>query len=1306
MKNIAKPFFLILAILGGEAGAAVCTSLASGNWNSAAIWSCGVVPGSGDSVTIASPHTVSLGTTNRSAASLTIDVGATLDDNGRDIAVSGSVLINGTYDGTGNNGNLTLTGNGQTLSGTGTIIDIGRVEIDGNITIPAGSNLNLTQNSEIRVGNNNPATLTIDGTITGTALSNGNRIIRLDNDNTSNVIVNGTIDAPNSFLEIQAGGTLTNNGAVTLLYLDGNDDSTATWTQGANSSLTLSQPAQSWSGTLNASAAGNTVTYNAPATPIAPSGNTYYNLAGTGVTCPVSFVILGSSPCTAPSGTISVTASPSACINVADIGTRSWSTLTGPFASDDAYATASVGDNQTTNYLQCTGYGFTIPPNATIVGVTVSMERRASDTLVRDAAMRLVKAGTIQATDRSTATNYTTADVVEAHGGTTDLWGDTWTPANINDPDFGAAFASRKAGTSGGTRTVRVDHMQITVTYTFVPVAEYRMDESGWNGTTDEVADNSGNALHGTAQLNATTATAKVCNGANLSANYVEAADNALLDIANTLTVTAWLKPARWGGGAGKDALMSFLSKDTNYEAHIDSAGRVFWWWGTGSMTSTGTAPIGSWTHVALVYTNGSQTIYINGVASGTAAFTGALPTNANPLQIGDDQLFGGGTRRFDGMIDEVKIFNVALTGTQISNIYTNENAGKNWDGTARTCQAYGPHHIEIQHDGNGLTCSAETVTIRACADAAVPCNTLYTAGNLSVTLSPGGQAFTIDATGVNSAASVQQLTAGTATLSAISVPAATSATTCWNTATSTASCDMTFSNAGFFVTVPDHVSCNNASVTIEAVQTAPGSGRCVPAYRNTTRAVSLYTTYTNPSSGTMTATASADGGANWFTLSTAAPGAAQNLSFNASGTATILLNYQDAGQLTLNATGTAPTGASLVGSSTFVSAPASFVFGGIPAAPLTAGQPFNAAVTAKNACATPTTTPNFTGQTVTITSSNPQPALGNATAINASLTAANGTGSVDLIWNEVGTIDLNASLPNYLGSVLSINGSQTGVGRFKPAYFDTAVIATATTPMPCPVGSTCPVLYNGFVYSGQPFSAQVTARSATGNATANYRGAFANAVTLEAWDALGSTTTQNPGGGALTNAAVAAADFVSGVATLATLTYTFAAVPTAPTDIFLRATESSGTDDVTSLRATPGASVEGGVKIANGRVRVSNAHGSELLPLPLTATVQYYNGTFWVTSTTDDVTSLTLAATYDVLDKQGTIMGTTTPTPTGAAMVTDGILAVKLSKPTGGAGRATISLVAPAWLPLTDGLATFGVYKGNNEFIYMRENY
>lgn len=280
--------------------------------------------------------------------------------------------------------------------------------------------------------------------------------------------------------------------------------------------------------------------------------------------------------------------------------------------------------------------------------------------------------------------------------------------------------------------------------------------------------------------------------------------------------------------------------------------------------------------------------------------------------------------------------------------------------------------------------------------------------------------------------------------------------------------------------------------------------------------------------------------------------------------------------------------------------------------------------------------------------------------------------------------------------------------GRFIPDHFDTVVNPASGIPMPCPTGITpsCPLAYNGFVYSGQPFTVTVTAMNglAIPTPTVNYNTTtgLSKSVTLSAWGTLGSTATPDPGPGGLTGAGTPTTPFSAGVATYKP-TYTFSTVPTAPADIYVRADETAGADGVSSLRTTNplATSVEGGVKVLSGRIKVSNAYGSELLPLTLTASAQYYAGTTsgWVGSATDSVTALTFATSYAV--GSGTTPVTLTP---ATSILAAGNLTVLLGKPSAGVGTATINPVAPAYLPVISGTATFGVYKNNSNFIYRRE--
>ncbi|MDO8925764.1 MAG: hypothetical protein Q7U94_02495 [Sideroxyarcus sp.] len=287
--------------------------------------------------------------------------------------------------------------------------------------------------------------------------------------------------------------------------------------------------------------------------------------------------------------------------------------------------------------------------------------------------------------------------------------------------------------------------------------------------------------------------------------------------------------------------------------------------------------------------------------------------------------------------------------------------------------------------------------------------------------------------------------------------------------------------------------------------------------------------------------------------------------------------------------------------------------------------------------------------------------------------------------------------------------------GRFVPDHFDTVVTLASGVPMGCPVDQTCPGQYNGFVYSGQPFSLTVTAKNAGNNPTVNYNTTtgLSKTVTLTAWNAIGATgaANQNPAGGTLSSNVVPSTAFAAGVGTTTnTPIYRFPTTPVDPTDIYVRATD---TDSVTSLRAA--SSIEGGVLVVSGRFRVSNAYGSELMPLQITATAQFWDGDSWLTSTTDNITSFNTATdlTKDIIS--GLLPpGNINAVGAGAVTLAGGVRVINLAAP-GVTGSADIGLSAPSYLlagsngaavdPTVPGRVTFGVYKNRNNFIYRREN-
>lgn len=155
---------------------------------------------------------------------------------------------------------------------------------------------------------------------------------------------------------------------------------------------------------------------------------------------------------------------PSSGVNDPAIGTFAWSNPGNIIADDGNFATA-VSGAVTTEYLKGTGFGFSIPANATINGIILQVKQATNFGSATENSVKLVKAGTVVGTDRSTgATIPVTTPVYVSYGGPTDLWGAAWTPSDINNANFGAAFSGIIASFGG----IEVDAFKITVFYSVV----------------------------------------------------------------------------------------------------------------------------------------------------------------------------------------------------------------------------------------------------------------------------------------------------------------------------------------------------------------------------------------------------------------------------------------------------------------------------------------------------------------------------------------------------------------------------------------------------------------------------------------------------------------------------------------------------------------------------------------------------------------------------------------------------------------------------------------------------------------------
>lgn len=148
----------------------------------------------------------------------------------------------------------------------------------------------------------------------------------------------------------------------------------------------------------------------------------------------------------------------------ATVGDIVWTNPGNAISSNDIYAVFSTGpEGGVSHYLKATNFGFSIPTGSTINGILVEIEaKRPAGTAGFD-NVRIVKGGTISATNKTSP--LTTTEEYRSVGGATDLWGETWTAADINATTFGVVAGNI---TYPGGSTASVDHIRITVYYTEV----------------------------------------------------------------------------------------------------------------------------------------------------------------------------------------------------------------------------------------------------------------------------------------------------------------------------------------------------------------------------------------------------------------------------------------------------------------------------------------------------------------------------------------------------------------------------------------------------------------------------------------------------------------------------------------------------------------------------------------------------------------------------------------------------------------------------------------------------------------------
>jgi hypothetical protein len=206
------------------------------------------------------------------------------------------------------------------------------------------------------------------------------------------------------------------------------------------------------------------------------------------------------------------------------------------------------------------------------------------------------------------------------------------------------------------------------------PVLALSFNDAGGTVTNDS----SGHGNHGTV-AGALVAASRAGFGSALSFDgvndWVTVGDSATLDLTNGLTIEAWVRPSVVSGwetvvmkerGVGNLAYALYSADGTVAQGGADgpagyaNIGNVH-----RSVRQAAALPLGAWTHIATTYDGANQRIYVNGALVASRGQTGNVSVTASPLRIGGNAAWAG--EFFQGLIDEVRVYNRALGATEIA---------------------------------------------------------------------------------------------------------------------------------------------------------------------------------------------------------------------------------------------------------------------------------------------------------------------------------------------------------------------------------------------------------------------------------------------------------------------------------------------------------------------------------------------------------------------------------------------------------------------------------------------------------------
>jgi prepilin-type N-terminal cleavage/methylation domain-containing protein len=220
-------------------------------------------------------------------------------------------------------------------------------------------------------------------------------------------------------------------------------------------------------------------------------------------------------------------------------------------------------------------------------------------------------------------------------------------------------------------------------------VSEWKFDEGTGTSTADTVGTNNGDLTgHAPTWKTGTECVSGSCLSFDANDDYVGCGSDLSLDVADAVTIEAWVKVSAFGtnqyrGIAGRrsGAIVDGCNIQYGLSSTWTTGDRLeFWAHKEGFTDCNGSSYIASsvidlnkWYHVVGTYNSatGIQALYLNGTKnaeSNKGAGVKIRSFSSQPFEIGRNP--GNSSWRFNGFVDDVRVYNQALTASAVRQNY------------------------------------------------------------------------------------------------------------------------------------------------------------------------------------------------------------------------------------------------------------------------------------------------------------------------------------------------------------------------------------------------------------------------------------------------------------------------------------------------------------------------------------------------------------------------------------------------------------------------------------------------------------